>query len=227
MRINLRFPASAMSAVFAVILVAGAALAAPAVSPAEMGEKDQWVKQYLLAPDVPQPPFSFIYDGKPCGELLKTWQRQTATKKLDDARTQYTITWTDAKTGLEVRCVAVDYSDFPTVEWTLYFQNNGKEDTPLLSQVEALDTRIGSNDKKFILHHNNGTMVTAADFQPHATDLSLGEQLTLTSSQRRTLRRGLALFQSPVRRRRADHRRRMAGQVGRTRSTTGPARGCG
>ncbi len=215
MQINLRLPTLAMAAVFAAILAAGAAAAAPTVSPAEMGEKDQWVKQCLLAPGVPQLPFSFVYDGKSSAELLKTWQRRAATKKLDDARTQHTIAWTDAKTGLEIRCVAVEYGDFPTVEWTLYFKNCGKEETPILAKIEALDTRIGvGGDEKFVLHHNNGTMVTARDFQPHATELPMGKELTLTPSQGRPCAGVWPYFNLQCGRRRPDHRRRLAGQVG-------------
>ena len=183
MRINPRLPTLAMAAVFGLIHT-GSALAVPTVNPVEMREKDQWVKQCLSAPDVPQLPFSFVYDGKSSVELLKTWQRQAATRKLNDGRTQYTIAWTDAKTGLEIRCVAVEYSDFPTVEWTLYFKNGGKEATPILSKIEALDMRIGvGGDEKFVLHHNTGTTVTASDFQPHATELPLGKELTFTPSQ--------------------------------------------
>ena len=40
----------------------------------------------------------------------RSWPKKTARKKLDSSRTQHTLTWTDPRTGLEVRCVAVEYS---------------------------------------------------------------------------------------------------------------------
>ena len=50
----------------------------------------------------------------------------------DDQRTEHTLTWTDPKTGLEVRCVGIEYRDFPAVEWVLYVKNTGNKDTPIL-----------------------------------------------------------------------------------------------
>ena len=59
-------------------------------------------------------------------QLLPTWKVERTSKKLDERRTQRTIVYTDPKTGLVVRCVAIEYHDFPTVEWTLYFKNSGR-----------------------------------------------------------------------------------------------------
>jgi alpha-galactosidase len=155
-------------------------MAAPAVMPAEMKEKDVWVKRYISADTAAQPPFSFVLDGKPSGEFLGSWFKKTESKKLDDARTQYVLTWTDSKTGLEARCVAVDYADFPTIEWTVYFKNTGKQDTPILSNVQAIDTRIDTGDAdKCALHYNAGTTVTAKDFEPLVAELPKGKQVSL------------------------------------------------
>ena len=72
------------------------------------------------------PPFSFIYGGKPSAELLAAWHVQAETQQARRrSGREHTLTWTDPKTGLVVRCVAVEYRDFPTVEWTLYFKNTG------------------------------------------------------------------------------------------------------
>ncbi len=118
------------------------------------------------------PFFSFVYDGKHSSDLLPEWKFERQSKKLDANRTQWTLTWTDPKTMLEVRCVAVEYSDFPTVEWTIYFKNTGKANTPILSDIQAIDTRFerGSNGE-FVLHHNKGTFVRPDDFEPLTTVL--------------------------------------------------------
>ena len=68
-----------------------------------------------------QAPFSFKYDGRPSAEFLDQWKLEREAKKLDEQRVQHTVTWTDPRTGLRVRCVGVEYLDYPTVEWTLYF----------------------------------------------------------------------------------------------------------
>ncbi len=122
MRITLRFAALAMAAVLGLIL-AGTALAAPRVSPEEMRDKDD----SLHVPfNVAYLPYSFVYDGKASAEWLKALPWESAgkgtVKQLDDVRTECEWTWTDPKTGLNVRSVTVDYSDFPVVEWTLYLR---------------------------------------------------------------------------------------------------------
>ena len=180
MRINIRLATSAMAAVFGVILASSAVLAAVVVSPEEMKEKDQWIKQPRPSHNSPQQPFSFLYDGKPSGESLSAWTTTFHAKTLDGVSGQYTITWTDPKTGLEVRCVIVEYADFPVVEWTLYFKNTGKADTPILKDIRALDTQIGVPDGKAVLHYNRGTTVQATDFQPLTDELAVGKPLTLT-----------------------------------------------
>jgi alpha-galactosidase len=123
-------------------------------------------------------PFSFVYKGKPSTELLKAWKLERSSRQLDAQRTERTLGWTDPQTGLQVRCVAVEYADFPNVEWTLYFRNTGAKDTPILENVLALDTRIEKNRVgDFLLHHNKGTFVRADDFEPLTTTLKPNDEL--------------------------------------------------
>jgi len=124
------------------------------------------------------PPFSFSYDGRPSAEILKTWEIQRASRNLDSSRIERTVTYTDPKTGLIVRCVGIEYLDFPTVEWTVYFRNAGAEDTPVLSDIQALDMHLKSSGQgDFILHHHTGTLVSAHDFEPHETPLKARESM--------------------------------------------------
>lgn len=133
-------------------------------------------------------PFSFVYDGKPSAELLKQWKSERSTRKLDDLRTERTLTWTEATSGLQVRCVAVDYADFPTVEWTLHFKNTGTTDTAVLSDILALNTDLTRNGgREFLLHHHKGTFVRVDDFEPLTTTLKPKEQLRLAPPAGRPL----------------------------------------
>lgn len=112
--------------------------------------------------------FSFIYDGKSSADLLGQWERKRASRALDNGRTEHTLTYSDPKTGLELRCVGVEYGDFPTIEWTLYFKNTSDKDTPLLQDIQPLDVQIeraaGPNVPEFRLHHNVGTPYTPQDY---------------------------------------------------------------
>lgn len=118
------------------------------------------------------PPFSFTYDGQPSAALLGTWTRETSERKLDETRNERTLIWRDQKTGLQVRCVAVEYADFPTVEWTVYLKNTGSLDTPILEHIQALDASFQRGGQpEFILHHHTGGDATPGAYTPHETPL--------------------------------------------------------
>lgn len=99
----------------------------------------QWLNQHLLS-ETAQPPFSFLYDREGSSALLKAWPKKVETHPLDQDRTEYLLTWTDPKTGLQFRVNALEFANSPVVEWTAYFKNEGKADAPLLEYVQALDT---------------------------------------------------------------------------------------
>lgn len=112
------------------------------------------------------PFFSFNYDGKPSAELLKDWNLTRAQKSLDDNRVRHELVWTDPKTNLEIRCNAVEYKDYPTVEWTLYFKNKGTEKTPILSDIKSIDaTFSGDSQQATVLHHNTGSPCRNDDYK--------------------------------------------------------------
>ncbi|MGA2659942.1 MAG: alpha-galactosidase [Verrucomicrobiota bacterium] len=140
-----------------------------------MSESHHWVAAEFETPaggETPAPPFSFIYGGRPFLELLRDWTCERGAKRLDDQRTERTLTYTDPKTGLEVRCVAIEYHDFPTVEWTLHIKNTGGGETPILENLQALDMRLVRAGKgEFVLHHNRGSQVAPNDYQPLQTVL--------------------------------------------------------
>lgn len=123
-------------------------------------------------PEAPGPIFSFRYGGAHSSALLPTWEVSRETEELDSARVRHTATYSDPQTGLEVRCVAVEYRDFPTVEWTLVFRNAGESDTPVLSEIQALDLALDQPyPARYVLHHHVGTLVRANDYEPLTTEL--------------------------------------------------------
>ena len=124
--------------------------------------------------DTSAAPFSFVYGGENSADLLKRWQVDRATHRLDAHRTQYTVTYTDSATQLVVRTVAVAYDDFPTAEWTVYFKNNGAARTPILEKIQALDTSFdGEPDAVPVVHHSEGSNAQPTDFRPFETPLPL------------------------------------------------------
>jgi len=116
-----------------------------------------------------QPPFSFKYGGRASSEFLGQWKLERTAKTLDAQREQHTLTWTDPQSGLRVRCVGVQYLDYPTVEWTMYFQNTSEADTPLIEDIRAIDTTFATGAQGVCtLRHHTGDNCTADSYQPHA-----------------------------------------------------------
>jgi alpha-galactosidase len=108
---------------------------------ANSGQSNRWLQEHLLnSPS--QVPFSFVYGRESSSALLKGWPEKRATRELDHGRKEYALVWTDPKTGLQVRLTALDYLGSPVVEWTEYFRNEGKVDTPILEDVQPLDVSV-------------------------------------------------------------------------------------
>lgn len=142
-----------------------------------------------------EPPFSFVYGGKPSAELLPMWKVERASKKLDLNREQRAITWTDPATKLQVRCVSIEYKDFPTVEWTVYLRNTGKTDSPILEKVQSLDVTFQRNaEGEFALNHNTGSPCIPTDYQPFRDVLTPGASKRITTSGGRPTNSDLPYF---------------------------------
>ena len=112
-------------------------------------------------------PFSFVYGDQSSDDLLAAWTRRISTEKLDDSRTQHTLVWNDESTGLEVRCVAVEYADYPAIEWTVYFRNNGSKPTPILRNIQGLDASLQRTaGGEFVLNAWKGDTCAPDLYQP-------------------------------------------------------------
>ncbi len=160
---------------------------------AEMGEPRR-----AIGP-MGQQPFSFVYNGRPSAELLPKWKVERSHQELDERRNQRTITWTDPASGLVVRCVAVEYRGFPTVEWTLHFKNAGSKDSPMLEDIQAMDFAVERGASSgpaadFVLHHSTGTPVTATDYQPHEKSLKVGNPVSIRAQNGRPTNHELPNF---------------------------------
>lgn len=130
-----------------------------------------------------EPPFSFVYDGRPSSEFLASWGVNREAKKLDGQRTEHTLTWTDPKTGLVVKCVGVEYGDFPTIEWTIHFKNTGTADTPIIEKIQAIDTVFGGPAQgDFILRSHTGDLCTKDSYEPHAEVLAPKSEKRIANS---------------------------------------------
>jgi len=66
--------------------------------------------------------------------------------------------------------LATSYHHFPIAEWTLSFRNIGSENTPIIANIQALDTKFTRKPgREYILNHHTGNPCTPTDYQPHQT----------------------------------------------------------
>ncbi len=141
---------------------------------AELVLCEDWVRSHLGGHSR-NPPFSFEFDGRPSFEFLPDWPVRSSDRKLDQARTERTLSWTDPRSGLVVRCVAVEYADYPAVEWTVYFKNTGAGPMPILQNIQGLDARFCRGEKgEFRLHGIKGDSCTADSYEPYQLELTPG-----------------------------------------------------
>ena len=142
---NTRF-AIARRQYLGIVILALAALAGPeraealAPTPEETDAARRFAAGKLLSPEAANLPFSFVYAGEPSGKLLQAWQRKAKSEDLDADRRRTIVEYLDPKTGLQVRCEAIEYRDFPTVEWTLYFKNTATARHADTRKGPSLDT---------------------------------------------------------------------------------------
>ncbi|HNR97730.1 MAG TPA: alpha-galactosidase [Planctomycetota bacterium] len=145
-----------------------------------------------------EPPFSFLCDGRPSSEFLKTCSVVRGSDEVVAQRNEYTFTlvYTDPATNLTVRSEAIVYPGFPTVEWTLTFSNDGASDSPLISDIRSLDFRIerATQEGGFTLHHHTGSICAPNDYQPHATRLAPGAVKRIATSGGRPTNSDLPFF---------------------------------
>ncbi len=121
-------------------------------------------------PPLTELPFSFVYGGKSSRDFLDDWAYSVRTEKPQPHKTLIHHRWLDPATKLEVRCEAVRYDDYPVVEWTLWFENTGNSDTPILSDIKAIDTELNRTTEQNVnIHHDIGTNVREDDFAPLVT----------------------------------------------------------
>ncbi len=140
------------------------------------GGKTLWLDELRQGTDtqIARYPFSFLCGGKHSDDLLPGWTRETKAAKRDADRSQWVTTWTDTHSGLRVEWHLTKFSDFPAVDWVLYFENTGTQDTPVIADIQAMDLTLDEpleGPSCYRLHKTNGGPANPADFEPSLVKL--------------------------------------------------------
>lgn len=148
-------------------------------------------------------PFSFVYDGKSSRTFLKDWKR-TVAKETVDGKVLRTLTFVEPNGRLQVVCKAIDYVDYPFVEWTLNFKNLSDADTPIIENVRPIDAVFGrdafdrrpfsgwdpncgdaaryNEAREFKLHYSVGSPCRIDDYMPLTETLNPGAVKEIATS---------------------------------------------
>ena len=155
----------------ALLLASLAALHAADATTQENAVATQWAQANVFG-EKAKLPFSFTLGGKSSDALLRDWKRTDAMRQLDAQRREYTRTWLDAASGLEVRLVAMEYAGFPVAEWTVWLKNRGKADTAIIQEIQGLDFKFERESQgEFVLHGIRGDTCVAESFRPFSLPL--------------------------------------------------------
>jgi alpha-galactosidase len=147
------------------------------VRPSELETARCWLNEAFLrsAPGSSRFPLSFHYGGdEPPGSApLNDWTVRRGPARPEQGVTCHTVVLADPRTGLECRCEIKAYTDFPAVEWVVYFRNAGEKDTPILSDIQPLDVLVPLDAQAACrVHHARGGLTQTDDFAPLETPLT-------------------------------------------------------
>ncbi|MBN1351228.1 alpha-galactosidase [candidate division KSB1 bacterium] len=146
---------------------------------AELKIARYWAAKYFVQHALPV--FSFKYNGKPAGSFLSKWNIAVKSEQSDALKTEHRLTYSDPETGLKIMCTAIQFSDYPAIEWVLEFRNDGKQDTPILEDIQAADVLLFSKaEQPFTLYHAKGSDHQKDDFAPLRTDITSDHELCFT-----------------------------------------------
>ena len=147
--------------------------AMPITRPEDMSKSRTWVGRFFSgAADLP---ISFVLDGKAVGGIPEEWQPVSTRRRIDANICETIYEGNDPGTGLNVRVECTEYRDYPVVEWVAWFTNKGREPTPVISDILAMDGAFKGPSP--VVYHCNGDFCSEKGYTPEETPLHAGEKL--------------------------------------------------
>jgi hypothetical protein len=142
-------------------------------------------------------PFSFMVGGQRSDELLPSWKSQTGPAVSADGVESGWRTWTDPVSGFRVRIETRRFAGFSALEWILFFENTGAQDSPLIENIQALDLTLDrplSGEEPYRLHRGKGAPSNPSDFEPATVVLKARQTEILGAGGGRSSNRDFPFF---------------------------------
>ncbi len=140
-----------------------------------------------------KPIFSFLYKSLPFHQWISDWKVSATAESSDDGVTHHRIVYADPETGLTCTLELKEYKDFSAAEWVVKLRNDGSVDTPLIQNVQAIDTHWTATSTTR-LHRSKGSSSQFDDFAYHAEALGSGETISMVAGGGRSSTNWLPFF---------------------------------
>lgn len=142
----------------------------------EIDKAGKWLSDYILKGDR-QNAFDFLVDGKSFVDGIKSWKLHTE-REDGETKTDWTLTYTKNGQPLEVVVYATAYKAYAIIEWTVWINNVGNENSGVISEFNGLDKTFGKADDYNITYWK-GSKALKEDFSATNEDLVENEELSL------------------------------------------------
>jgi alpha-galactosidase len=119
-----------------------------------------------LLPAAIKPPFSFRYGAEESAGLLRGWPSESKASNVEGVGVKHEVTYRDPQTKLVISIEAVQFKDFPAVEWVIHFKNEGASETAIVENIQALDLVLLAGGGEPTIHYALGATCSANDFKP-------------------------------------------------------------
>ncbi len=137
-------------------------------------------------------PISFTYGGQRIAGIPAAWRPASVRRRIDANIVETTFEGCEARTGLGVRVVCLEYADHPVIEWTAWLTNHSQEPTPLIEDLLAMDAPLEGASP--VLEHSNGDFYSEEGYTPQQTPLADGGAMTFAPHDGRPCDGGFPYF---------------------------------
>ena len=130
--------------------------------------------------------FSFTYGGTAYADHIGNWE-----KTVERTDAGWTVTYTN---GNVVAWSEITLNaETASVEWTNYFKNKGSSNSPVISNIRAINSTVAVQNPTFT--GANGSTAAATDFQPYSVDLTQSTTWNMQTSGGRSSQSAFPYFE--------------------------------
>jgi alpha-galactosidase len=135
-------------------------------------------------------PFSFKVGKTSSADWFVALNPETSSRS-GSGFTETESVWFDKSTGLKVTVLFKVFDRYPAVDWVLWFENVGSVDTPILSDIQALDlvADLQAGEKAIMVHRLTGDDCDETSFRPVKHSVRSGRSARFACAEGRSSQR--------------------------------------